>query len=79
MRTITDIEKMKKTNFEPFGTEYEYMVETLFDWYIAKLDGEDRIKNFLSDWDEPAQERWLDALNERVICAEEEFYESQDD
>lgn len=73
-KTVEDIEKMKATPFEPFETEYRYMVETLFDWYIAKIDGRERIKRFLKDWDGPAQEYWLDALNERIKLGEEEFF-----
>ena len=75
-RTVADIERMKTTIFEPFGTEYKYMVETLFDWYIAKLDGEERIRRFLADWDDEAKKYWLDVLEERIRLSEEDIYEN---
>lgn len=73
MRTLKDIIDMKKTSCMPFETEFEYMVETLYDWYIAKLDGEERIKRFLEDWDDESKEYWLFVLDERIKLGEEEF------
>ena len=55
MKTILDIENMKKQNTIIFDNAYNYLIEMLADYYISKNDGEIRIKNELDNWDLVAQ------------------------
>ena len=55
MKTILDIENMKKQNTKIFDNAYNYLIEMLADYYISKNDGEIRIKNELDNWDLVAQ------------------------
>lgn len=51
MKTMKDLEEMKTRTMPPFDSEYDYLFETLEDYYIAKMDGMSRIKRELSKWD----------------------------
>lgn len=55
MKTLKDLEEMKNNTMVPFGNQYEYLFATLEDYYIAKMDGLNRIKAELQNWDEEAQ------------------------
>ena len=44
MKTILDIENMKKQNTKIFDNAYNYLIEMLADYYISKNDGEIRKK-----------------------------------
>lgn len=56
MKTILDIENMKKQDTKIFNNAYNYLIEMLADYYISKNDGEVRIKKELDNWDSVAQE-----------------------
>ncbi|MBD5456852.1 MAG: hypothetical protein HDR23_10415 [Lachnospiraceae bacterium] len=55
MKTVKDLEEMKSKSMIPFGSQYEFLFATLEDYYIAKMDGINRIKAELSKWDTDAQ------------------------
>lgn len=55
MKTLRDLEEMKNKAMIPFGNQYDYLFATLEDYYIAKLDGVDRIKAELQNWDKESQ------------------------
>lgn len=73
LKTINDILSMKITPMEPFKNMYDCTLETLFDWYISKMDGERRIQLFLQEWDEEAQQYWKNKLDERIEAEEKRF------
>lgn len=54
-KTIKDLEEMKNKSMIPFGNQYEFLFATLEDYYIGKMDGINRIKTELSNWDVEAQ------------------------
>ena len=56
MKTILDIENMKKQSTKIFDNAYNYLIKMLADYYISKNDGQVRIKKELDDWDSIAQE-----------------------
>lgn len=56
MKTVVDIENMKKQDTKIFDNAYSYLIEMLADYYISKNDGEVRIKKELNNWDSVAQE-----------------------
>ena len=56
MKTVVDIENMKKQDIKIFDNAYSYLIEMLADYYISKNDGEVRIKKELNNWDSVAQE-----------------------
>lgn len=68
LKTMKDIEEWKKSPCKGanFASYYDYVLESLYDWYVAKLDGVERILLFLADWDFEAQEYWYKALKERA-------------
>lgn len=73
MKTVKDLEDMKSKNMIPFGNQYEYFFVTLEDYYIAKLDGKNRIKAELSNWDTEAQrviaDRLIEIISESgIVC-----------
>lgn len=52
MKNIDDIIKLKESLCD---NKYQNYIETLFDYYISKLDGIARIKRELNKWDEESQ------------------------
>lgn len=66
MKTLKDFEQMKTEKSIPFGTQYDYFIARLEDYYIAKQDGFARIKSKLSQWDEEAQKVIIQILVETI-------------
>ena len=66
MKTMVDLENMKLLRCPPFGSYYEYYIETLADYYISKFDGINRIKNELKDWNKETQNYIVDILIKRI-------------
>ena len=70
-KTLKDLEDMKSKNMIPFGNQYEFLFATLEDYYIGKIDGVDRIKAELSNWDLEAQKvivnKLIDIISESGI------------
>ncbi|MFG6377552.1 MAG: hypothetical protein K1W19_04435 [Lachnospiraceae bacterium] len=56
MKTIEDLKEMKNKTIIPFGNQYDYFFATLENYYMSKLDGLDRVKAELSNWDREAQQ-----------------------
>ena len=54
-KTLKDLNDMKNNKMSPFGNQYEFFFATFEDYYIAKMDGKERIKTELSKWDSEAQ------------------------
>ena len=54
-KTLKDLNDMKNNKMSPFGNQYEFFFATLEDYYIAKMDGKERIEAELSNWDSEAQ------------------------
>lgn len=54
-KTLKDLEDMKNKSTTPFGSQYEFLLATLEDYYIGKMDGINRIKTEFSNWDVDAQ------------------------
>lgn len=73
MKTVKDLEEMKNKSMIPFGNQYEFLFATLEDYYIAKMDGINRIKAELSNWDAEAQRVIVNRLVE--IISEDDLYE----
>lgn len=71
MKTLIDLEEMKKMSMPPFGNQYDYLFATLEDYYIAKMDGIERIKAELQNWDKEAQKVIVNKLVE--IISEDEM------
>lgn len=53
---------MKNKKMPPFGNQYEFFFATLEDYYIAKMNGKERIKTELSKWDSEAQKEIVNIL-----------------
>ena len=71
MKTLKDLEEMKKIPMIPFENQYDYIFATLEDYYIAKMDGINRIKAELKNWDIEAQKVIVNKLVE--ILSEDEL------
>lgn len=71
MRTLKDLEEMKGKAMIPFGNQYDYFFAKLEDYYIAKMDGLNRIGVELQNWDREAQQvianRLIEILSENGI------------
>lgn len=61
-KTLKDLNDMKNNKMSPFGNQYEFFFATLEDYYIAKLNGKERIKTELSKWDSEAQKEIVNIL-----------------
>lgn len=61
-KTLKDLNDMKNNKMSPFGNQYEFFFATLEDYYIAKMDGKERIKTELSKWDSEAQKEIVNIL-----------------
>lgn len=70
-KTLKDLEAMKNKSMIPFGSQYEFLFATLEDYYIAKMDGVNRIKDELNNWDVEAQKvianKLIDIISESGI------------
>lgn len=67
-KTLKDLNDMKNNKMSQFGNQYEFFFETLEDYYIAKMDGKERIKAELSHWDSEAQKE--------IVCKLADIIES---
>ena len=56
MKTIIDIEQMKKQQTNIFGNAYNYLIESLANFYISKTTYKERIQSELDNWEPSAQE-----------------------
>lgn len=61
-KTLKDLNDMKNNKMSPFGNQYEFFFATLEDYYIAKMDGKERIKTELSKWDSETQKEIVNIL-----------------
>lgn len=66
MKTLRDLESMKKQECTPFGSAYEYYLLMLEDSYLSKMDGIQRIKSFLQEWNLDAREQIIYKLIEML-------------
>jgi len=55
MITVKELIEMKKKKMIPFGNQYRWLIMRIEDDLISKLDGADRVKQMLKDYDEQAQ------------------------
>ena len=65
-KTLKDLNDMKNNKMSPFGNQYEFFFATLEDYYIAKMDGKERIKTELSKWDSEAQKEIVCKLSDII-------------
>ncbi len=56
MKTLKDLEEMKQKRCVPFENQYVFFFEMLESYYISKIDGLERIKAELNDWNQEAKE-----------------------
>lgn len=61
-KTLKFLNDMKNNKMSPFGNQYEFFFATLEDYYIAKMNGKERIKIELSKWDSEAQKEIVNIL-----------------
>lgn len=61
-KTLKFLNDMKNNKMSPFGNQYEFFFATLEDYYIAKMDGKERIKTELAEWDSEAQKEIVNIL-----------------
>ena len=61
-KTLKYLNDMKNKKMPPFGNQYEFFFATLEDYYIAKMNGKERIKTELSKWDSEAQKEIVNIL-----------------
>jgi hypothetical protein len=66
MKTLKDLEEMKNVP-AMFGNQYNLLLMTLEDFYIAKLNGLDRIKAELSNWDNEAKKVIVNELVDMLL------------
>ena len=66
MKTLKDLEQMKTEKSTPFGTQYDYFIARLEDYYISKSDGLSRIISELSQWEDGAQKVIIQELVEAI-------------
>lgn len=66
MKTLKDLEAMKTQKSAVFGNAYEFLMERLADYYVSKIDGENRIKAELSEWDTEAKQAIIQEVGIRV-------------
>lgn len=55
MKTIADLDRMREIPCPPFDNQYDFLMKRLEDDYIAKIDGFNRVRKALEDWDTDAQ------------------------
>lgn len=61
-KTLKFLNDMKNNKMSPFGNQYEFFFVTLENYYIAKMNGKERIKIELSKWDSEAQKEIVNIL-----------------
>jgi hypothetical protein len=61
-KTLKFLNDMKNNKMSPFGNQYEFFFATLENYYIAKMNGKERIKIELSKWDSEAQKEIVNIL-----------------
>ena len=61
-KTLKFLNHMKNNKMSPFGNQYEFFFATLENYYIAKMNGKERIKIELSKWDSEAQKEIVNIL-----------------
>lgn len=61
-KTLKYLNNMKNKKMPLFGNQYEFFFATLKDYYIAKMNGKERIKTELSKWDSEAQKEIVNIL-----------------
>lgn len=61
-KTLKFLNDMKNNKMSPFGNQYEFFFATLKNYYIAKMNGKERIKIELSKWDSEAQKEIVNIL-----------------
>lgn len=61
-KTLKFLNDMKNNKMPPFVNQYEFFFATLEDYYIAKMDGKERIKTELSKWDSETQKEIVNIL-----------------
>lgn len=66
MKTINDLLQMKENTIEIFGNEYDFFFSRLEEYYISKLDGKERIKKELEEWDEESKNFILSNLADMI-------------
>lgn len=66
MKTLKCLEEMKEKKMIPFGNQYDYFFAMLEDYYISKLNGLDRIKAELENWDKEAQRFIVNELADMI-------------
>lgn len=69
-KTLKYLNDMKNSKMPPFDSQYEFFFATLEDYYIAKMDGKERIKTELSKWDSEAQKE--------IVCKLADIIESDE-
>lgn len=69
-KTLKYLNDMKNRKMPPFDSQYEFFFATLEDYYIAKMDGKERIKTELSKWDSEAQKE--------IVCKLADIIESDE-
>lgn len=76
MKTIKDLQLMKKTQCTPFKNSYEFFILQLEDFYIAKINGLERIYDNLQEWDFPSKNY---IINDLISCINESSIEGFDE
>lgn len=66
MKTLKDLEDMKSQKCAPFENAYEYFFMRLTDLYISKMNGADRIKRELSEWDFESRQFIFEEMKKRL-------------
>ena len=61
-RTLKYLNDMKNSKMPPFDSQYEFFFVTLEDYYIAKSNGAEIIKEELMEWDSEAQKEIVNIL-----------------
>ena len=73
MKTTIDLEKMKGQPCPPFQNAYVFFIDRLEDNNISKLNGKERIKQELSDWDVEARKQIINILIARLSKELQDF------
>lgn len=66
MKTINDLQKMKKTPCMSFDNSYEFFILTLQDYYLANKNGINKIYKSIQDWDSESKNLIVNDLIHRI-------------
>lgn len=66
MKTIENLHLMKKMKCLPFDNAYEFFILQLEDFYLAKINGLDRIYDYLQEWDFASKNYIINDLISRI-------------